>query len=251
MLDLFIQTDRVLAGMTMKDSGAFENNNMALHSCENPEDIIKNREKLAAELGVTLDDFVCPNQTHSANFYEVTLADKGKGVRSLDDAIDQTDAIYTFEKDIVLTSFSADCVPVIFYHDDGVVGVIHSGWRGTVQEITRKLFTHLVEEKQCDPSGFHVYIGAALSQQNFEVDLDVAEQFQELIYAKKYMAYDKIKDKYFIDNQKTVKEQCELTGIPRGNIYINDMCTMDSERGFSHRRDKGLGRHLTFIRRYK
>src|SRR5699024_8790729 len=105
-------TDTIIAGMTKKNKHAFENNNMALHSCESVSNIIKNREKLAAELGVTLDDFICPTQTHSANFSEVTTRDKGRGARSLDNAINETDAIYTFEKDIVLCSFSADCVPI-------------------------------------------------------------------------------------------------------------------------------------------
>ncbi|HLR42365.1 MAG TPA: polyphenol oxidase family protein [Pseudogracilibacillus sp.] len=249
MLEYFIQTDTIIAGMTKKDRHAFENNNMALHSCESVSNIIKNRENLAVELGVTLEDFVCPTQTHSTNFYEVTAADKGRGARSLDNAINETDAIYTFETDIVLCSFSADCVPITFYHDNGVIGVIHSGWRGTVKEITKKLFTHLIEEKLCEPSGFHVHIGAALCQKNFEVDEDVARQFKQLGYADAFIQYDASNNKYFIDNQQTVKKQCSLVGIPAKQIKINDMCTMDSEAGFSHRRDQGLGRHLTFIRR--
>lgn len=249
MLEYFIQTDTIIAGMTKKNKHAFEDNNMALHSCNSASNIIKNRENLTAELGVTLDDLVCPNQTHSANFYEVTAADKGRGARSLDDAIAETDAIYTFEKDIVLCSFSADCVPITFYHDNGVIGVIHSGWRGTVQEITNKVITHLIEEQQCDPLGFHVHIGAALCQKNFEVDEDVATEFKQLGYAKDYIQYNEIKNKYFIDNQQTVKKQCRLVGISANQININDTCTMDSEEGFSHRRDQGLGRHITFIRR--
>lgn len=140
-------------------------------------------------------------------------------------------------------------MPITFYHDNGVVGVIHSGWRGTVQEITKKLFIHLIEKKQCDPRGFHVHIGTALCQNNFEVDEDVATQFKQLGYADNDIRYDDIKNKYFIDNQQTVKKQCTLVGIPTKQIKVNDTCTMDSEEGFSHRRDQGLGRHLTFIRR--
>ena len=65
--------------MTMKDETELENNNMALHTCENPENIILNRKKLAASLECDLDSFVCAQQTHSANFHKVTLTDLGRG----------------------------------------------------------------------------------------------------------------------------------------------------------------------------
>ena len=55
----------------------------------------------------------------------------------------------------------------------GLIGVIHSGWQGTVKEITTKLFDHLIHVEQCDPKDFRVQIGAALSQEKFEVDEDV------------------------------------------------------------------------------
>lgn len=91
-----------------------------------------------------MDNFVCANQTHSANFHRVTIEDKGRGARTKDTAIPDTDALYTFESNIILTSFSADCVPVIFYNKvNGLIGVIHSGWQGTIKEVTLKLFRHL------------------------------------------------------------------------------------------------------------
>ena len=55
----------------------------------------------------------------------------------MDTAIPDTDALYTYEPNLVLCSFTADCVPVIFYNEvNGLIGVIHSGWQGTVKEIT-------------------------------------------------------------------------------------------------------------------
>src|SRR5699024_4084347 len=103
---------------------------MALHVSKKPAHIIQNRTRLAQLLQTDLEHFVCANQTHSANFYKVTAADKGRGATSLTNAIPVTDALYTFERNIILSSFTADCVPVIFINDEaGVVGVIHSGWQ--------------------------------------------------------------------------------------------------------------------------
>src|SRR5699024_12335464 len=115
-------------------------------------------------LGVELNDVVGSNQTHSANFYEVKREDPGRGALSLDTAIDDTDALYTYEPNIVLCSFTADCVPVLFYHEDtGLIGAIHSGWQGTVKEITLKVLMHLMNAGNV-LTGFHIYLGMALSQ---------------------------------------------------------------------------------------
>ena len=77
----------IIAGMTMKEPGMAELNNMALHICENPAAIIQNRERLAEEIGCRIEDFVCAVQTHSANFHKVTKEDRGRGALTMDDAI--------------------------------------------------------------------------------------------------------------------------------------------------------------------
>lgn len=232
----------------MKDKAELENNNMALHACKNPDAVIENRKKLAKSLQCELSDFVCADQTHSANFHHVTLADKGRGADQLDTAISDTDALYTYEPNLVLCSFTADCVPVIFYNEvNGLIGVIHSGWQGTVKEITLELFEHLVQVEHCNPSDVYVQIGPALSQEKFEVDEDVYVKFKNLGYADDFINYNNLTHKYHIDNQLTVKKQCELAGIPAGQIMIDRTCTYANPDGFSYREDKQSGRHLSFV----
>lgn len=234
--------------MTLKDQAELEGNNMALHACENLEYVLENRTKLAAFLDCGLDDFVCAKQTHSANFHRVTLYDKGRGSDSMETAIPDTDALYTYDPNLLLCSFNADCVPVIFYHKGtGVIGVIHSGWQGSVKEISLKLFKHLIQEEDCHPEGFHVQICSALSQEKFEVDKDVYVKFKDLGYANDFIYYNEQTNKYHIDNQLTVKQQCMLAGIPEEQITIDRTCTYVSEDGFSYRQDKQCGRHLCFI----
>ena len=103
-----------------------------------------------------------------------------------------------------------------------------------------------MNEEQCRPEDFHVQIGMALSQQKFEVDADVYEKFHSLGYAEEFMYYNAETKKYHIDNQQTVKKQCELAGIPVNQIQIDETCTFLSPDGFSYRQDKQVGRHLSF-----
>lgn len=247
---IYFDNDQFIAGTTLKDDIELEHNNMALHTCLNEADVLENRKKLATSLDCDLNHFVCTQQTHSANFQKVTISDKGRGAEKMDNAIRNTDALYTVEPNLLLCSFTADCVPVIFYNEvKGLVGVVHSGWQGTVKEVTSKLFQHLIEHEHCNPQDFHVQIGMALSQQKFEVDADVYDKFHSLGYAEDFIYYNAETNKYHIDNQQTVKKQCELAGIPSKQISIDSTCTFLSPDGFSYRQDKQTGRHLSFIMR--
>ncbi|MGE7694318.1 peptidoglycan editing factor PgeF [Lysinibacillus sp. NPDC094177] len=247
---IYFDNDRFIAGTTLKDDIELEHNNMALHTCVNEADVINNRKKLATTLHCDLNDFICTQQTHSANFHKVTLADKGRGAVQMDTAISNTDALYTLEPNLLLCSFTADCVPVILYNEvTGLIGVVHSGWQGTIKEVTLKLLQHLMEHEQCNPQDFHVQIGMALSQEKFEVDVDVYEKFHNLGYAEDLMYFNSETNKYHIDNQQTVKKQCELAGIPSEQIFIDATCTFLNPDGFSYRQDKQAGRHLSFIMR--
>lgn len=245
---IYLNTDNLIAGMTMKDGAMPESNNMALHACVNTDNITENRKKLAAFLNCGLEDFICACQSHSSNFNKVTHADKGRGSVTMDTAIPDTDALYTFEPDLLLCCFTADCVPVILYDETaGLVGVIHSGWEGTVREITPKVLEHLIRFENCSPCDMHVFIGSSLSQAKFEVDKDVYGRFKALGYADEFIYYNDQTRKYHIDNQFVVKRQCRLQGIPADNISVDRTCTYTDPDGFSYRQDKNCGRHLSFI----
>ncbi|WP_084243492.1 polyphenol oxidase family protein [Planomicrobium okeanokoites] len=245
---LYVHSANFTAGLTLKDTVEFELNNMALHACEDPMLIVENRRKLADFLGLTLVDFVCANQTHSANFHRVEAADRGRGSTETGHAVENTDALYTYETGLLLCTFAADCVPLLLYNENkGLIGAVHSGWQGTIKEVTLKLFEHLKNEEGCKPEDFHIQIGAALSQEKFEVDEDVYLKFKALGYADEFIYHNAETGKYHIDNQLTVKKQCELAGIPTGHISIDRTCTFMNPEGFSYREDRKSGRHMGFI----
>lgn len=244
------QDNEIVSGITLKDETEPEVYNLALHCCQEATAVLNNRRALADELGVELEQLICANQTHSANLYKVTKDDLGRGSTDADTAIPNTDALYTFEKDLVLCTFTADCVPVTFYDPtSGLIGVIHSGWQGTVKEISLRVMDFLKNRERLNPENLQVHIGTALSQHHFEVDEDVYIRFKALGYANNFIYFNEDTSKYHIDNQLVVKTQFELSGVPSDNIQIDPTCTFDSNEGFSYRQCKQDGRHLTFIYR--
>ena len=48
--NIYLNNEKFIAGMTMKDNTELENYNMALHACKNPNEVLENRKKLAASL---------------------------------------------------------------------------------------------------------------------------------------------------------------------------------------------------------
>lgn len=247
-MKIYIDKASVLAGISLKQDKRPEFNNMAFHTAKDPSTVLQNRRLLAEAINQPLENFVCAEQTHSANLVEVTAADKGRGAKDEASAIPHTDALYTREKDLVLCSFTADCVPVFFYHPRArIIGIIHSGWKGTVKEITKKSLQTIKEREAVLMEDFHIYIGSALSQERFEVDDDVYQLFDALGYAAAFITYKESTNKYHIDNQQVVKEQCLQLGILEENISVDMTCTYNSPTGFSYREDRHAGRHLSFI----
>lgn len=239
---------KTLSGITLKSTNLFENGNLALHATENDKQIMKNREIFTEQLSLPLNALTIANQTHSDNFYKVTATDKGRGATTMDNAIPNTDALYTDEPGILLGTLTADCVPVTFYdHSKKIVGVIHSGWQGTVKEITSQVFSHLKQYEQSNPENILVHLGPALSQQKFEVDYDVYEKYLQLGYADPFIYDHETTGKYHIDNQKVVQKQCEMAGIPTTQITSDQTCTFLSKNHFSYRENRQAGRHLSFI----
>src|SRR5699024_10529024 len=113
-----------LSGITLKSTDLFENGNLALHATENDKQIMKNHEIFTEQLSLTLNYLTIDNQTHSDNFYKDTATDKERDATTMDNAIPNTDALYTDEPGILLGTLTADCVPVTFYdHSKKIVGV--------------------------------------------------------------------------------------------------------------------------------
>ena len=67
---MYIDNEQFIAGTTLKDEMEIEHNNMALHSCHDVQAIINNRQHLVATLNCDLQNFICTEQTHSANFHK-------------------------------------------------------------------------------------------------------------------------------------------------------------------------------------
>ena len=239
----------VIGGTTLRNPNAKENGNMALHACFNTDDIIENRKLLSKELGIDVHQWVFANQTHSDHIYKVTKQDMGKGALLFTDSIKDTDALYTKEKNIAIGVFHADCVPVLLYDPyTEIIAAIHSGWQGTVKEITRKTVEHLISHENIDPSHIQAYIGPAIGYRSFEIGEDVINQIKSMSFDTSDFITPLPNGKALADNKGLNVQMLLNAGVLSDSITINPNDTfLKNDAFFSYRRDHQCGRHLTFI----
>ncbi len=137
---------------------------------KNTSEGINNIERL--EELFSLEDVFYLNQIHSAKIIDCI---KNSFIPKGD--IDG-DAIIINKENIGIGVFAADCTPVIVYDKEKrVIAAIHSGWRGTFDEITKKTCEYMIDNYNCNK--LKVIIGPHIRQCCYEVSLDLAEKFKD------------------------------------------------------------------------
>lgn len=240
-----INTKTIYGAITLKDKTRPEQNNMALHKCIDPDQVMINRKELEKEIQHPLSQWVLPWQKHTANIQRVTSSDKGKGAFEKETSIMDVDALYTTEKGILIGVFTADCQGILIVDETTpLVCVIHSGWKGTALEITKKTLQRLNEEHLIHPETTHAYFSPSLLQESLEVGMEVVDLIKQMSFdTSPYIEYRN--DKGYIDNQGLNIKMCQDAGIM--HIHPTKLDTKkELDLCFSYRNDKQTGEHFTF-----
>lgn len=228
----------------------YTSNNQALHVGDNDQAVLNNRQQLAQQLNIQLDNFIYTNQTHSDNVQLVTTTDQAKGTTTTLDAIDNCDGLYTFDHNLVLNAFVADCTPVYFVNRTAnLVGVIHAGWQGTVKSIVYKTLTNICQKHNLNPADFNVVIGPSIEQENFEVGQNVIDLINQMTYLPEYTTtYTKTSaTKYHANVKQLNYMQAIAAGVKAQNIYVTDLDTFSNDDFFSYRQNNQTGRMCASI----
>lgn len=134
----------------------------------------------------------------------------------------------------------ADCNAIYFYDPIGkVIGLAHSGWKGTLNEIAKNMVETMVNEFKTEPKNLIVGIGPSICQDCFEVDFDLAHDFLKVDFRYKDLI-SSTKSKSYIDLWAINRMILTDTGIPDNQIHCMEICTMENlDMLFSHRGHHG------------
>ena len=222
--------------------GCFESMNLSFTRGDREEDVRENFRRIAKAIGVRCEDMVFSQQTHTTNVRVVTAADRGMGmVRPLE--YQDVDGLVTNVPGICLVTFYADCVPLFFVDPvKRVIGLSHSGWRGTVGKIGKVTIEKMAEQFGSDPEEIFTAIGPSICQECYEVSEDVILEFQKAFDEKYWekLFYKKKNGKYQLDLWEANHIIFLEAGIKEEHISMPGICTCcNPEFLFSHRASHG------------
>jgi len=136
----------------------------------------KHFEFLTKCVNISPQRCVFSHQVHSKNIKVVTSEDIGEPY--WERKLREVDGLITNERGLFLVTTYADCMPILAYDPNNeVIGVAHSGWRGTLIEIAKELILKMNEEFNSSPQDIFVTVGPSIGPDSFEVGEDVAEKF--------------------------------------------------------------------------
>lgn len=243
---------QIRGAISLRTSQAPEQGNLALHVCQNPQDVLENR-KIWQTQTLPLEQWVLPWQKHTANVKRIFSSDQGKGAYEATSSILQTDGLYTTDPNTLIGVFTADCLGILMADPTiPVIAAVHSGWKGTAQAITIQMFEALKEQNLFHPENLHLYFSPSLMASSLEVGPEVVDQIQEM--AKKHdldlreCILPGKADRSYLDNQRLNMRMALAYGIPIKNLHASNLDTKTNPYGFSYRRDgKKTGEHFSCI----
>lgn len=146
----------------------------------------------------------------------------------------EADGHLAAERGIALTVSVADCVPIFLAHPGGIVGILHSGWRGTVARIIDagiNAFARL----SLPPDELKIHMGPAICGRCYEVSAEVRAE----------LTGQPANRPGNVDIRSLIAEHARELGV--NDISVSASCTRcDNARFFSHRAGD-TGRQLGVI----
>lgn len=218
--------------------GKFATMNLTFTRGDRPEHVMENYRRMAAALEVDAERMVLSWQTHTANIRKVVEEDAGKGITKERDYQD-VDGLITNVPGITLVTFYADCVPLYLVDPEKrAVGLVHSGWKGTVKRIGQATVDAMGREYGTRPEDLIVCIGPSICQDCFEVGEEVVREFRAAFDPCYHteLSYKKGSGKHQLNLWRANQIIFEEAGVRRENIHTTDICThCNPEYLFSHR----------------
>lgn len=189
----------------------------------------KNKEEIMKDFSLENKILVSSHQTHSDN---IILVNENIEISYFEN----TDGILTSNKNVAILTKYADCLPIFIYNEENkIFGVVHSGWKGTYQEIIKKAIEKIAPK---DLSAINILFGVGISSENYRVGVEFYELFRKK-FPKEIVekAFFIRNNDFFFNNQLFNYYLLKDYGVEEEKIFLNNRCTF-KENFHSFRRDK-------------
>lgn len=205
--------------------------NLAYHMGDQRGNVEENYRRICKVLSLNHENIVMSKQVHQTEIYHIN--------RDCFQVPEGVDGLITALPNYVLTTYYADCVPLLFLDPQKkVIANSHAGWRGTAKNMAGKTVLKMVDQFGCQPQDILVGIGPGISAKHFEVGKKVVAAFERHFSQEISNAHQKSEHKWQLDLPEINRQLLLKAGILADHIEIAALCTYEDEQHFySHRRD--------------
>ena len=172
-------------------------------------------------------------QVHSA---DVVYADSP---RLLDTPYQKADILLTDNPQVTLFMRFADCTPIMLYDPKKfVIGIVHSGWLGTVRGAARVAVQAMQERFASNPTDILAAIGPSIGPDHYEIGNDVISQVEDAFGIDAKSMLQAHGDRVHFDLWNANQIMLEKTGVRQ--IETAGICTgCFPDDWYSHRGEDG------------
>jgi len=238
------------------EESPFNSFNLGLHVSDIPNNVVKNRDKLKRFISQKIFSKEIQLAKNTTQDVQVQWLEQVHGSEVVTvSAVQQqpiiADASITRQKKVALAIMTADCLPILLRHKDGIeIAAIHGGWR----PLSKKIIAKTLNEMHSKPSDIIAWLGPCIGRSSFEVGGDVKQIFTQLDskFDQAFLKKDAIHQgevKYLADLHKIARLQ--LTSLGINEISNLEECTYENtHKYYSYRKDNITGRMASIICRY-
>ena len=234
--------------------GIYKSMNLSYTRGDDKEKVDENFKRFFEATKMTLERAVLTDQIHKTDIVKVDeeLLKQLDNKETEERKCSNIDGLITNLKNVPLVTSYADCVPLYFVDTKNkVIGLSHSGWRGTVSAMGIKTVEAMKKEYNTDPEDVIAVIGPSICRDCYEVSKDVVDEFHKAYDGKFDVSkiYDiKSEDKRQLDLWEANKHILLLAGIKEENIIVSGVCTScNDDLLFSHRKTDGKRGNLVAV----
>ena len=196
----------------------YESLNVAVKTGDEPRNVVENRLRLAAALGIAPENVVMGRQVHGADLLRHTTPQDPQVYATATRSPVEVDAHATDQPGLVPLVMVADCLPVALAGSRGVA-MAHGGWRGLAGGILEKSAAEVGAEAAA--------VGPGIGPCCYEVGEEVLSEFSEL---------EGVAEGRMLDLPAVARKLLERAGV--SEVEVAEECTScNPELFYSHRRD--------------
>ena len=191
----------------------------------------QNYKDVCEKLGQNYINIVKCNQEHTKNVASVKEKVNKNEPDFNVEKYNSTDGLITNKKDIILATTNADCILMLFFDPQKkVMANVHSGWKGTLQEISIEAVKKMKEEYSCNAEDIMCFICPSIRKCHFEVDQEVKDlfynKFKKLYNIEEIIEENKEKNKWHIDTVLINRTILKQEGLKEENIIDSGLCSV-------------------------